>query len=183
MDEEKKIELKPVVYTTNTFKRGAPDRTQQLFLLKAMQVTQDPKQLKQMLGLRSVAEVYRTLDKISMRKEYHEALGRQGISFDFIVEGIKKVASDGFKDSDKLKAFQTLLKSVGLDRYEKEAGVGAGTWEDALLKSIENEKENPKLIEGKVIPEYEVDIPDIPESTKKKRELEKEITGTIYDAE
>src|SRR3990167_402298 len=115
-----RIRLKPVVYTTNTFRRGAQNTAQQIFLMKALQVTQDPIKLKQMMGFRTVAEVYRTLDKISMRKEYHEALARHGVSFDFIVKGIKTIAETGFKDSDKLNAHKVLLKSVGLEKYDSE---------------------------------------------------------------
>jgi len=182
MKEEKaKIKLRPVIYTTNTFKYGAQNTTQQLFLLKALQVTQDPKKLKQMIGVKTVAEVYRTLDKISMRKEYHEALARQGISFDFIVKGIKNVAEEGFKDGDKLKAYQTLLKSVGLDRYESEGGVGQGSWEEALLKSIDEKKNTPQIEASSEITEYEVVKPETPESVKKMREEEKEMTSSIYE--
>ena len=71
-----KTRLRPVVYTTNTFKRGSQNTAQQIFLLKALQITQDPKKLRDMIGVKTVADVYRTLDKIAMRKEYHEALSR-----------------------------------------------------------------------------------------------------------
>lgn len=181
--KDKKIRLRPVVYTTSRPQRGAQNTTQQLFLLKALQVTQDPKKLRQMIGVRTVADVYRTLDKISMRKEYHEALARQGISFDFVVKGIKDIAEKGYKDSDKLKAHQILLKSVGLDKYDSEGGVGQGTWEDALIKSIEAKKTFPSLKEADEIPEYEVIRPETPESVKKMREDEKEVIGSIYDTD
>lgn len=178
------VRLKPVIYTTSSFKWGAPERTQQLFLLKALQVTQDPQKLKQMIGVKTVAEVYRTLDKMAMRKEYHEALARKGISFDFIVGGIKKIAEEGYKDSDKLKAFEVLLKSVGMEKYDSDGGTGGDSWEDALLKVIAEKKENPQLgpaIGGDAIPEYEVKQPEIPESAKKMREEEAEIFDSIYD--
>jgi hypothetical protein len=79
-----KIRLKPVIYTTNTYVSGAKNDIQQKMLLKALQITQDPKKLREMIGVKTVAEVYRTLDKMSMRKEYHNALAKSGISFDFI---------------------------------------------------------------------------------------------------
>lgn len=175
------IKLKPVIYTTNFFKKGSQNNAQQMFLLKALQVTQDPHKLRQMIGVRTVAEVYRTLDKLSMRKEYHEALARKGISFDFIVDGIKGIATDGEKDGDKLKALQTLLKSVGLDKYDSEGGVGIGTWEEALLKSIEEQKSSQKQVESKALPTYEVHRPEVPDSIKKLREEEQEMTSSIYE--
>jgi hypothetical protein len=173
--------LKPVVYTTNYFKRGTQNTTQQMFLLKALQVTQDPKKLKEMIGVKTVAEVYRTLDKLAMRREYHEALARIGISFDYIVEGIKHIADNGFKDADKLNAFKTLLKSVGMDEYKENTTAVTGTWEEALLKRMEEEKKDggEKRLQSPI--RYEVDAPSIPESAKKKQEMEDDMTSSIYD--
>jgi hypothetical protein len=178
-----KTRLRPVVYTTNKFKSGSQNTTQQILLLKALQVTSDPEKLRQMIHVRSVAEVYKTLDKMSMRKEYHKALARSGISFDFVVEGIKGIAEKGDKDADRLKAYQTLLKSVGLDKYDSDAGTGAGTWEEELLRSIEEKKTPDRLgnVEEKKVVKYDVAIPEVPESAKKKQEEEDEIISSIYD--
>jgi len=126
--------LKPVIYTTNTYSKGAAQTTQQVILLKALQITSDPNKLRQMMGVRTVAEVYRTLDKLAMRKEYHAALERMGISFDYIVGGIKGIADGGFKDSDKLNAYKVLLKSLGMEKYEAADQGSSGTWEEELLK-------------------------------------------------
>jgi len=185
MDTEikEKIRLRPVIYSRNTYKKGAQNTTQQMFLLKALQVTQDPKKLKEMMGVRTVAEVYRTLDKIAMRKEYHEALSRAGISFDYIAGGLKGIADCGEKDADRLKAYQTLLKSVGMEKYDDSGVAATGTWEEALLKKIEEEKNNEddiKKIEGPI--EYEVSTPKIPESEKIAQEEEAEMTSSIYDS-
>lgn len=182
MSEEPKIRLKPVVYTTHTFNRGAQNTAQQIFLLKALQVTQDPEKLRQMIHVKSVADVYRTLDKISMRKEYHEALTRAGISFDFIVDGIKKVAKSGYKDGDKLRAYQILLKSVGMETYDNEGGGSQGTWEEALLKSIEARKSAPQIGEAKEVTVYDVVVPEIPESVKKLKKEEEDLLSSVYDA-
>ena len=186
MSEEKpKIRLKPVVYTTNTFKKGAQNTAQQMFLLKALQITQDPKKLREMIGVKSVAEVYRTLDKLAMRKEYHEALAKAGVSFDYIVGGLKQIADEGFKDADKLKALQTILKSVGMDVYKEDTTAVTGTWEEALLKKIEAEKENEKdgTVTEKAAPlQYEVKIPKIPESARLKELAEDELSSSIYDS-
>lgn len=105
-----------------------------MLLLKALKVTQDPKELKRMIGVRKVADVYRTLDKLSLRKEYHKALEDKGLTFDYIVQGIKDVATGKFtKDDVKLKAFLALLKSLGMDKYE-ESTTGGGSWEDLLIE-------------------------------------------------
>lgn len=180
--EKNKPKLRPVVYTSSYFKRGAQNTTQQQFLLKALQVTQDPKKLREMIGVKSVAEVYRTLDKLSIRKEYHEALSRSGISFDYILKGIKDIADNGEKDADRLKAFQTILKSVGLEKYDSDSGASSGTWEEVLLKTIEDGKKTgtTALPQPKKV-KYEVQEPVMPESARLLEEEEKEVTGNIYD--
>ena len=176
-----KIKLKPVIYTTSTFKKSAQNNTQQMFLLKALQITQDPKKLKEMMGVKSVAEVYRTLDKLAMRKEYHEALSRAGISFDYIAGGIKGLADCAEKDDTRLKAFQTLLKSVGMEKYDDSGVASTGTWEEVLLKKIEAEKKADVLkIEGPI--KYDVKQPEVPESERIAQEEEKELTSSIYDS-
>lgn len=181
IDMENRIRLKPIVYTSNYFKSGAQNTTQQMFLLKALQVTQDPQKLRQMMGVKSVAEVYRTLDKLAMRKEYHEALAAAGISFDYIVQGIKGIAEDGFKDSDKLKAYQTLLKSVGMDTYKEDSTAITGTWEEVLLKKIEEDKKTPTQAALPAPAQYEVKLPVVPDSVKKAQEDEREMTSSIYE--
>ena len=183
MNEEKpKIRLKPVIYTTSTFKKGEQNTTQQMFLLKALQITQDPKKLRQMIGVKSVAEVYRTLDKLAMRKEYHEALAKAGVSFDYIVGCLKQLADEGFKDADNLKALQTILKSVGMDVYKEDTTAVTGTWEEALLKKIEAEKENGVTKQPDKPLVYDVQLPVIPESARLKEVAEDELTSSIYDS-
>lgn len=180
--EYQKPKLKPVVYTTSYFKRGYQNTTQQMLLLKAIQVTQDPEKLRQMMHFKKVAEVYQTMDKLVMRKEYHEALARNGISFDYLTGGIKKIAETGFKDADKLKAFQILLKSVGMDKYENADGGDSGTWEEELIKSIEigKNKDGEKKLSA---PEkYDVKQPEIPESARIAQEDEDDITSSIYES-
>lgn len=177
---ETKTRLRPVVYTVPSFNRGAQNTTQQMFLLKALQITSDPRELRKMIGVRTVAEVFRTLDKLAMRKEYHAALARQGISFDFIVSGLKEEAAGGEKSADRIKALQVLLKSLGLDKYDNDTPAG-GTWEEELLKSLESSKEDApqnKLTDGK---EYEVIVPVKPERVQKKQDEEAELLKSIYE--
>ena len=151
-----------------------------MILLKALQVTQDPKKLKEMMGVKTVAEVYKTLDKLAMRKEYHDALSRSGISFDYIVKGIKGIADGGEKDADRIKAFQTLLKSVGMDTYKEVEGGTTGTWEEVLMKKIEEDKALGAQ-QQLALPEYEVKQPVVPESVRAAQEEEREMTSSIYE--
>ena len=178
------LRLKPVVYTSNTFQRGAQNTTQQIMLLKAMQITQDPKKLRQMIGVKTVADVYRTLDKMSMRKEFFGALNDNGITFDYVVKGLKDLA-DTSGDKIRLAAFQTILRAMGIDKYEGDTGAGSGSWEETLLSKLEEEKEKKALgdgtIAGEIVPEYEVDIPEVPEHIKAQRASEEDLTGSIYD--
>lgn len=175
--------LKPVVYTTNSHGSGAQNTTQQILLLKAMKITQDPKKLREMIGVKTVAQVYRTLDKLALRREYHDALARYGIDFDYIVKGLKDTELNAKKPSDKIKIFQLFLKSMGLDDYKEGDGTSSGTWEEQLLKAVEQEKQKKEqLTEGSnSVNEYDVATPQIPERVKKAREEEHEMTKTLYD--
>jgi hypothetical protein len=179
----KKRKYKPVVYTTNSFSRGAQDKTKQVVLLKAMQITQDPKELRKMIGVKTVADVYRTLDKLAMRKEYHEALARSGITFDYIIDGMKRIADSGEKDGDRLKALQTMLKSLGLEKYDSADSPAGGSWEEELIRTLEREKEagGGLLTSGVEQEEYDVNEPELPESVKKLREDEEDLTDSVYD--
>lgn len=183
--ENKKIRLKPIIFSETRYKSGTDNRTEQMFLLKALQVTQDPKKLREMMGVKTVAEVYRTLDKLSMRKEYHEALARNGISFDFLVGGMKDIAMAAEKDDTRLKAYQTLLKSVGMETYKESDGGGSGSWEEVLLQKIEENKALPDggTKEIAALPQYEVNVPQVPDSVKRMREDEEEMLSSIYDSD
>lgn len=173
--------LKPVILVRNHHNSGLRNRqntSQQIMLLKALQVTSDPKKLKEMIGVRTVAEVYRTLDKMAIRKEFHRALDRAGISFDFIVGGIQRIASTAEKDSDRLKAFDILLKTLGLDKYE-DTGTGGGSWEETMLKALEAKNEVKELPPAPN-EDYVVKPPVIPESVKKQQQKEDETMNTLY---
>lgn len=152
-------------------------------LLKALKITQDPKKLKEMVGFKTVAEVFRTLDKLAIRKEYHRSLANKGVDFDFIVGGIKTECLQAGKSSDRLRGYQILLKSLGMDSYEDKAESGGGGWEDALQKVIKS-KENEKVIDVPVEDqdeEYEVKQPVVPESVKARKLLETAEGKGLYD--
>jgi hypothetical protein len=179
---EKKVKLRPIVYASNSFKGGHQNTAQQMLLLKALQVTQDPKKLREMIGVKTVAQVYQTLDKLVMRREYHQTLANLGISFDFIAGGIKSLALSADKDDVKLKAFMALLKSVGMDKYDNDSSSSSGTWEETLLKRIEEGKKEPAVPQLAASAQYEVKQPDIPESARKSQEEESEMTSSVYES-
>ena len=131
------------------------------------------------MGVRTVAEVYRTLDKMAIRKEYHEALARAGFSLDKVVTGIQQIAESAEKDDTRLKAYQVLLKSLGLEKYDASDMPTGGTWEEELLKSIEKTEKAPELA-ASTGDDYEVVQPAMPERMRKMREEEDELTKSLY---
>lgn len=171
--------LKPVVFVQGEYGYTSNNTTQQIMLLKALKVTNDPKKLRDIIGVKTVAEVYRTLDKIAMRKEYHSALAKNGITFDYVVRNIKKEIDDETnKTSDKLNALGMVLKSIGLDKYD-ETAIGGGSWEEALLK-INNDKieETGSTID---VPEYEVIEPPMPEHIRLAKEKARKDGQSLYE--
>jgi hypothetical protein len=177
-----KIKLRPVVFSGSKYKKNAKNTAQQMFLLKALKITQDPYKLRNLIGVKTVTEVYQTLDKLAMRKEYHKALSKAGLSFDYMVKGIKDIADNATKDDVKLRAFQALLKSVGMEKYDVDSQGAGGTWEEVLLKKINDEKgDNPAQDNISVPIKYDVQIPEIPESEKLNQQDETYLTGSIYD--
>lgn len=169
--------LKPVVFVQGKYAYNNQNSAQQILLLKALKITQDPKKLKEMIGVRTVAEVMRTLDKIVMRKEYHSALARLGITFDYVAKGIKKEIDTAEKSADRLAGLNMLLKSIGLDKYD-DTSIGGGTWEDALLKIRQEEEETGEV---KEIAEYSVVTPEMPEAIRLAKEKANIETKKLYD--
>ena len=173
-----KKKLRPVVFEKGRYVFHRQNAFQQNLLLKAIQVTTDPQKLKKMTGIRTVADVYRTLDKLSIRKEYHEALGRHGLDFDFIVKGIKGLCEDSESDNVKLTGYKTLLKSLGLNEYKEGEGDSGKSWEEMVREVAQEESTSSQTIE---VEQYEVIEPTIPEEEKRKREVEKEEGLSLYD--
>lgn len=169
------MKLKPVIFIKGQYGYNAQNTTQQIMLLKALRITQDPKKLREIIGVKNVADVYRTLDKIAMRKEYHSALAKFGITFDYIVNNIKKEIDDAPKSSDRLGAINMIMKSIGLDKYE-ETAIGGGGWEEVLLLN-EEKKEKRDIVEA----EYEVKQPIIPESVRIAKEKERQDGRNLYE--
>jgi len=171
--------LKPVIFVQGEYGYNSQNTSQQIMLLKALKVTQDPEKLRKILGVKAVADVYRTLDKIAMRKEYHSALTRSGISFDYVVTNIKSEIDSGKKASDRLKALKILLQSLGMDKYD-ETAIGGGGWED-VLQELREKKEKENSDGNPVFREYKVIQPPIPESVKKAKEEANKESKELYD--
>jgi hypothetical protein len=153
-------------------------RQQQIYA--ALQNTGDPLKLKEIIGAKTVAEVYRTLDKLTIRREFHDALTKAGITFEFLIEGIKREAIGGDKSADRLKAFEMLLKTLGLDKYDDVQSGAASSWEERLLKAIEGHEEvlnenvqkDLRLSSPMPLPspeDYRVITPEIPASALAKK--------------
>ena len=174
--------LKPVTFVSGRYTYHSQNTTQQILLLKALKMTQDPKKLKELIGVKTVADVYRTLDKLAMRKEYHAALSRSGISFDYMVDNLKKMVDNGFKDSDKLKALSMLMRSIGMDKYEQEGNAG-GNWEEALIRAEEKKDGGEQKRLPTSDPVYDVKFPTMPDSLKKRKDKEHQSGKDLYDGQ
>ena len=179
----KTMKLKPVTFVSTKYSKHHQNTTQQIMLLNALKVTQDPKKLKEMVGLKTVAEVFRTLDKLALRKEFHKSLTDCGIDFRFIVNGIKTECLAGDKSSDRLKGYQILLKSLGMDTYDDKNEGGSGSWEEALQKVIKNKEEDTKMIDAPATSagEYEVKQPVMPESVRLRKQIESAEGQGLYE--
>lgn len=151
-------------------------------LLKAMEHTTDVDELKTALKFKSRAEVFRTMDKLAMRKDFHDALADAGLSMHTIAEKYKSLLNSG-SEKVQLGALQALTKAIGIEKYEV-IDEGARDWEDTLLKISEKEREQKALgIEKKqiVIETYDVVEPPVPQSVQLKRAEEDKIGQEIYE--
>jgi len=176
MNEEN---LKPVTFENAKGGPHAQNDMAQRLILKAMaEGITDVKDLRKLAGLKTVAEVYRTMDKMSMRREYHNALAALGVDFMYLVGGIKKVC-DGkdSSDKDRLKGYDMLLKSVGMDKYEKMEDSGK-SWEEAILALAGEGVAKDMSTDAEGV--YEVNAPEIPDDERVKEEEEKKLADSFY---
>lgn len=128
--------------------------------------------------MRSAAEVYRTLDKMQLRKEYHEALSGAGIDMPYIVAGLKNLVDNSTSDKIKLGGLQTILKSIGLEKYEKQEEDGKN-WEELVLE-LSEEKSEENFIDTLKVDDYEVVAPPLPESVEKRQKEERDEADELY---
>lgn len=178
---------RPVTFINGRVGKTRNNSTQQVMLLQALSITQDPKKLRQMIGVKTVADVFRTLDKMALRKDYHAALARNGVSFDYIIENIKNITDDRDNSAKvKLTALMGLLKTLGMDKYDVPETAASGSWEDALIAKIERDKAEAgkQLSAGDDSTEdqefYEVKAPVIPESVKAIKARDNSIGNDLY---
>lgn len=182
-DKEPKLKpvkhiVKPVTFVVGNYNYHSHDNFKEMMLLKAMRVTSDPKALLQLTGMKKVADLSRTFDKISNRREYNSALRRLGMDFDWVAKGLKNEADTAEKSADRIKALQIILKSLGMDQFE-DIPSDTGSWEDMLLRAAEN-KDQP-IVALPEEQEYEVVVPEVPEAMRAMREKENERGRSIYE--
>lgn len=172
-------ELKPITFNSSKYSKYQRGEYAQNLILKALsEGVTSIDELKKITGMKTAAQVYRTFDKMAIRKEYHEALAKNNISLDYIVTGIKTLCDTANKDEVRLKAYQTLLKSIGLDKYQEEE-VSSATWEDAVIDALDKGKSEKS--NDVVDAVYEVKQPVMPDSLKKKKDEEKDWAKGIYE--
>lgn len=179
VNNEKK--LRPAVFISGSYNYNRVNPAQENLLLKAMGKSDDPKMWKKMAGINSMANLWKTLDKLSIRKEYHKALVRNGVDLDTIVAGIADIAKNGSNDNVKLKAFTTFLKSVGMDEYKESEDQLGKNWEDSLRDIIESEDKDDIKKELSTVEEYEVTQPTIPDEEIKRMDEEKVVGDNLYE--
>jgi len=177
---ENETNLKPVIFVKGEYGYHRNNLFQQNLLLRALQVTANPEELRKMVGFKNVAEVYRTLDKIAIRKEYHEALVRHGLDFDYILEKIKGVCDTTESDNAKLKGLQIIMKSLGVDTYKENEAQSKQSWEELIKEQMAKEQTQIEAPTTKFI-KYEVNTPEIPEDVRKKKEEEQETGKSLYE--
>ena len=119
----KEGKLKPVIFSQGANGFFRKNEYAQNLVLKAMKdgVT-DVNDIKKMVGMRTAAEVYRTLDKLAIHDEYKKSLADAGISLDYITKGIKDLVDGSKSDSIKLDGLKTLMNmllKIGKNFYYK----------------------------------------------------------------
>ena len=171
--------LKPVIFLEGQVGHYRENQYAQNLILKALSggVT-DVNELKKITGMKSAAEVYRTLDKMQLRKEYHAALSKAGISLDYIVGELKILIDKSTSEKIKLGSIQTVLKSIGLEKYDKQEE-DSKSWEDLVIELTEKESEDG-IVDALETNDYEVITPILPDAVKKRQEEEQAEADELY---
>lgn len=172
---------KPLIIFDDHYRKGRAGQEslgKQNLLLRGILLTGgNMEKAAKLSGLRNAAEAYRMMDRISIRKGYHEALEAEGINLQWIVRGIKDKAENAQLDSVRLAALRMLLTSLGLNTYNVQEE-GAKNWEDTLLEM--SEKSDASDGQKSLSSGYDVVIPEMPESVRAQREEENEIGKELY---
>ncbi len=179
--ETKKEKLKPVVFIKGQYNYNRANNFQQNLLLRALTKTSNPDELKKMVGIRTKVELFRTLDKLALRKEYHRALQENGVDLNSIVSNMKAISEQADSSTRglgiKLNVEKTFLKSLGLDEYKEAPIEATKSWEDIVRKQIES-GENNKNEEDEY---YEVEVPKIPDDMQEKIDREAKMGKDLYE--
>lgn len=172
-----------MIFTWGKYNYHKNSSYKQNLLLKAMQHTTNVHEMKRLTGIKTVAEVYRTLDKIAIRKEYHVALANQGIDLNTIISGIKDLCVNSNSDQVKLGGYRTLLRSLGLDEYRESDSNPSSNWEEKMKDIVQNEIDNSRNKDDQSIEikDYEVIAPEAPEEEKEKEKEEKNLGVSLYE--
>lgn len=132
--------------------------------------------------VKTKAEAYILLDRLATRKEYQQALIREGLDFDYIVGNIKGIIDGDDTGGVRLSALRLIMESLGVATYEKDEDSGRG-WEQVLIDVTNREKqtnfEQNKLL-APIDVDYEVKVPQIPSSVEEQRKKEAEIGKDLY---
>lgn len=168
---------RPLIIFDDSFKRGKAGQAgikRQNLLLKGMMIHGNMDKATHFAGIRSAVELYRTFDRIQLRRGYHEALADEDVDLRWIVNRIKKHA-DSPNGQVALSGLRMLLGSLGLNRYDV-AEEGHKNWEDTLLQLSESydSKEQP-------LTAYKVNPPQVPEASKLMRQKENKIGKELYE--
>lgn len=171
----------PIVFApkTNREMTNASALYAQNMLLEAMAggVT-DPKQLQKLAGLKKVSDVYLALDKLALRKEYHAALEKNGLSLDYILNKLKMVV-DCHNPETSLKGVALIIKSLGLEKYDDTDTSESKPWEDIILEQTERgETIDAEIIEQE---DYEVKQPVMEPEIEDRRKALKEEYKEMYE--
>ena len=176
--------LKPAIFIGGADRSyNSPKYFQQNIVLKMLPYADSLNELRKMAGIKSNAEVIRTLDKLAIRQEYHRSLADNQLSLDYIVKGLKEVCDTTSSDKVKSNTLFGLLRSLGLEKYEA-IEQGGGSWEDIMLKIMDKQEatkkdgvKNSEIIDG----EYEVIQPETPPEEVERRRKNTEIEKSIYE--
>lgn len=174
--ESSVVKLKPVIIEGAPREEHQPNRMKQMLLLNALETTNDPKKLKEMIGARNVAEVNRVFDTMANQKEFQKSLKDKGLTFDFLTDKLKTVIETAEKNSDVIKAIQVVMQAQGVDKFVPDAA-GTANWQDLLVKKMADKGE---YIEGELVEDevemYEVNTPQLPAAMRSQEADKKEVS-------
>lgn len=179
------IPTEPIILYDDDTSRGAPIKTstkKQDRLLQGIVIHPDNlRAAARFAGIHTMADAYRTLDRLSLRKDYQMGLASHGVNLDFIISELKSLALAADLDSTRVKVLQIFLKSLGLDSYGKEEE-GVQGWEKTLTSAVSKQQQQPKLNSARV--PYEVKLPPPPpDDIQESRSLEAELGKELYNNE